>query len=300
MSESNTFIVPEPRPLPEPPKRRKRVGLIVGASAVGVIALAGIVGANGGHASSTAAPVTDNQVQTTPNAEPTATPTTAVITDSQSLADAMRQQGLTVEACEDGSKALPSLGADDVLLCNGAEGASLALATFGDPDGARTSATMSSSEDVRSPTIYGDSDGTGWMIIDVGAALPSVTLQGTADVLDGTLLGEEYSGISDEPSKPSLTTEQEQAVDKAQSYLDNVGGFSRKGLIKQLKYEGFSTNQATFATDYIKPNFKKQAAIKAHSYLDTVGGFSKASLRRQLAYEGFTNAQTTYAISQVF
>ncbi|GAA1595901.1 Ltp family lipoprotein [Actinoplanes couchii] len=37
----------------------------------------------------------------------------------------------------------------------------------------------------------------------------------------------------------------EQAAKKAQQYLD-FSSFSRAGLIKQLKYEGFTTAQATY------------------------------------------------------
>jgi hypothetical protein len=41
---------------------------------------------------------------------------------------------------------------------------------------------------------------------------------------------------------------QQQAVRKAKSYL-RVSAFSRSGLIKQLKFEGFSTKDATRAVD---------------------------------------------------
>lgn len=101
----------------------------------------------------------------------------------------------------------------------------------------------------------------------------------------------------EEPAEPALSVGKQQAVDKAQDYLD-MGGFSRKSLIAQLRYEGFSKSEAIFAVDYIKPNWNKQAAQKARSYMD-VGGFSRKSLTAQLRYEGFTSAQTRYGVKSV-
>lgn len=44
------------------------------------------------------------------------------------------------------------------------------------------------------------------------------------------------------------TPSQRNAVRKANSYL-SFQGFSRTGLIKQLEFEGFTTEQATYAVD---------------------------------------------------
>ncbi len=44
---------------------------------------------------------------------------------------------------------------------------------------------------------------------------------------------------AEEPAEPEMTTNQEQAVESAQSYLA-TGSFSRKGLIEQLRFEEFS------------------------------------------------------------
>jgi len=46
------------------------------------------------------------------------------------------------------------------------------------------------------------------------------------------------------------TLSQRQAVRKAESYL-NIAGFSRKGLIDQLKFDGFNNEDATYAVDKI-------------------------------------------------
>lgn len=75
---TNPFIVPQPQPLPEPPKGKKPVGLIIGASAVGVIALMSLAAANGNH--STAAAPSPTVTVTTP-ASPTTEPTYAEPSD---------------------------------------------------------------------------------------------------------------------------------------------------------------------------------------------------------------------------
>ncbi|MEV6850006.1 Ltp family lipoprotein [Actinoplanes sp. NPDC051411] len=94
-----------------------------------------------------------------------------------------------------------------------------------------------------------------------------------------------------------LTVSQENAVEKAADYLDYTA-FSRSGLIKQLKYEGFSTKDATVGVDAQKADWKEQAAKKAKEYLD-YSSFSRSGLIKQLEYEGFTAAQASYGVSKV-
>lgn len=94
--------------------------------------------------------------------------------------------------------------------------------------------------------------------------------------------------------KPKLTVNQTQAVKKAESYL-NVSGFSRLGLIDQLVFEGFSNEDATFAVDYIKVDWKEQASKKAKEYLD-VSSFSRQGLIDQLVFEKFTLEEATYGV----
>ena len=102
----------------------------------------------------------------------------------------------------------------------------------------------------------------------------------------------------EEPAEPEMTTDQEQAVETAQSYLD-TGSFSRKGLIEQLRFEGFSKAEATFAVDYIDPNWNAQAEQTAQNYLDT-GGFSRKGLIGQLVFEGFTRSQAEHGVNAVY
>jgi hypothetical protein len=101
-----------------------------------------------------------------------------------------------------------------------------------------------------------------------------------------------------QPAKPALTMGQQQAVAKGRDYLDYTA-FSRQGLIDQLVYEGFSTEDATFAVDYIAPDWNEQAAKKAQDYLDTQH-FSRSGLMEQLLFEGFTHAQAAYGVSVAY
>lgn len=102
-----------------------------------------------------------------------------------------------------------------------------------------------------------------------------------------------------QPAGPTMTKVQQQAVAKAQQYLTYVGGFSRIGLIDQLKYSQFSDADATFAVDYLNIDWYAQAAEKAQQYLDYVGGFSCQGLIDQLEYSDFTTDQATYGAQHV-
>jgi colicin import membrane protein len=105
----------------------------------------------------------------------------------------------------------------------------------------------------------------------------------------------------EEPKKeePKLTLAQENAIRSAESYLDYTA-FSKSGLIEQLEYEGFSTEDATFALDTIDSNvdWNEQAVKAAKSYLDYTS-FSRSGLIEQLIYEGYTNEQATHAVDEI-
>lgn len=95
----------------------------------------------------------------------------------------------------------------------------------------------------------------------------------------------------------NMTTGQKNALAKAKDYL-SIMAFSRSGLIKQLEYEKFSTEDATFAADNCGANWNEQAAKKAQDYIDMMS-FSRQGLIDQLKYEGFTQAQAEYGVSAV-
>lgn len=94
----------------------------------------------------------------------------------------------------------------------------------------------------------------------------------------------------------AATLGQKNAVIKAKNYL-NVLAFSKKGLIKQLKYEGFTTAEAKYAVKHCGANWNQQAAKKAKSYL-AVMAFSKNRLIKQLMFDGFTKKQALYGVKK--
>ncbi len=101
---------------------------------------------------------------------------------------------------------------------------------------------------------------------------------------------------AEKPDEPNMTTAQENAVRSANGYLD-YSAFSRSGLIDQLKFEGYSVKDATFAVDHVNPDWNKQAALAAKNYLD-MSGFSRQGLIEQLQFEGYTPAQAAYGAKQ--
>lgn len=127
--------------------------------------------------------------------------------------------------------------------------------------------------------------------LSVGA--PSVQLAGAATSMDEA--DEPHmQALSGPPIplEPVSTVSQRNAVRTAKDYLGYTA-FSRTGLIRQLEYEGFSTDEATFAVDHITVDWNEQAAKSARDYLD-YSGFSRSGLINQLEYEGFTPAQAAY------
>jgi Host cell surface-exposed lipoprotein/Protein of unknown function (DUF2510) len=105
-----------------------------------------------------------------------------------------------------------------------------------------------------------------------------------------------------EPPKPDFTPSQENAIAKAQSYL-NYAGFSKKGLIEQLEFNQFSTADATFAVEHIEAtggvNWNEQAVRKAKSYLDYTS-FSLEGLVGQLEFNGFTPSEAQFGANTAY
>jgi Host cell surface-exposed lipoprotein len=84
------------------------------------------------------------------------------------------------------------------------------------------------------------------------------------------------------------------AVRSAKEYLHSQA-FSFKGLVSQLKYEGFSRSDATYGVSHSGANWYKQAAKSAKQYLRTQA-FSRRGLVEQLEYEGYTHSQALYGV----
>lgn len=93
------------------------------------------------------------------------------------------------------------------------------------------------------------------------------------------------------------TIGQKNALKTGKDYLRTMS-FSYTGLIKQLEYEGYSKEDATYGADNCGADWNEQAAKMAKEYMDTMS-FSRSGLISQLKYEGFTNAQAEYGASAV-
>ena len=154
-------------------------------------------------------------------------------------------------------------------------------------------------------------DMTGMTVAEAVAALAlvNITLELPADVGDDWIVSSQTvpGGSKIEPGDPLsisaaapapvYTLAQQNAIRKAQSYL-NFSGFSRTGLIGQLEYEGFSTEEATFGADNAGADWNAEAAEKAASYLEFTA-FSREGLYDQMAYEGFTESEILFGLTAV-
>lgn len=103
-------------------------------------------------------------------------------------------------------------------------------------------------------------------------------------------------GLEDAREDSNITMGQLNALDSAKSYL-SFTAFSYEGLIDQLEFEGYTTEDATYAAENCGANWNEQALKKAKSYLDSTA-FSYTGLIDQLEYEGFTSEQATYGVDQ--
>lgn len=104
---------------------------------------------------------------------------------------------------------------------------------------------------------------------------------------------------SEEPSSTgsSMSVSQQNALRAASQYL-NVMPFSHDGLIEQLEFEGYSTEDASFAADNCGADWSRRAELMAQQYLDSMP-FSHSGLVEQLVFEGFTQEQAEHGVASV-
>lgn len=93
------------------------------------------------------------------------------------------------------------------------------------------------------------------------------------------------------------TVSQKNAIRAAKHYLENMP-FSEKGLIKQLAYEGYSEEDATFAVQNLNIQWNKVAVIAAKQYLENQA-FSEKGLIKQLKYEGYNEEDAIYGVQNI-
>ena len=119
----------------------------------------------------------------------------------------------------------------------------------------------------------------------------------TSETTDSKKTETEESTLTDSDND-NLSMGEKMALESAKNYLRTMG-FSKKGLIDQLEYEGYTTSEATYAVNHCGANWKEQAVRVAKNYLDTMP-FSKQELIRQLEYEGFTSEEATYGVEVAY
>ena len=107
---------------------------------------------------------------------------------------------------------------------------------------------------------------------------------------------ENYDENGSNEQEKSATIGQSNALDSALSYLE-LTAFSYTGLIEQLEYKGYTTEEATYAADNCGADWDEQAAKAATSYLDLTS-FSREGLIEQLEYDGFTHEQAVYGAEE--
>ena len=76
------------------------------------------------------------------------------------------------------------------------------------------------------------------------------------------------SGSQSGSQTAAATENQQKALDKANEYVDTLP-LSREGLIKQLEYDGYTTDVATYAADNCSTNWNKEAKEMAEQYMDS-------------------------------
>ena len=97
---------------------------------------------------------------------------------------------------------------------------------------------------------------------------------------------------SESGQSSSVTVSQANALKSAKSYV-SLMNFSYSGLIDQLEFEGYSTEDATWAADNCGADWYEEALGSAKSYVELMA-FSYSGLIDQLEYEGYTAEQASY------
>lgn len=84
------------------------------------------------------------------------------------------------------------------------------------------------------------------------------------------------------------------ALESAKSYIE-YGEFSYNGLIGQLEYEQYSSEEAKYGADNCGADWNEEALESAKSYIE-YSDFSYSGLYDQLIYEEFTDEQAQYGV----
>ena len=105
------------------------------------------------------------------------------------------------------------------------------------------------------------------------------------------------SGSQSGSQTAAATENQQKALDKANEYVDTLP-LSHDGLIKQLEYDGYTTDVATYAADNCSANWNKEAKEMAEQYMDSTT-YTYKEMVQQLEAEGFTKKQAKFGAKAV-
>lgn len=95
------------------------------------------------------------------------------------------------------------------------------------------------------------------------------------------------------------TEGEQKALERAKSYLE-CDSFSREGLIRQVVYEGFTTNQAAYAVDSLGVDWAEQAVKTAKNYFKYSSKPSEEGLINYLKQDKFTSEQISCAALETY
>ena len=136
----------------------------------------------------------------------------------------------------------------------------------------------------------------GYFLYNYGPAMYEEYMYGDSSTTTYQTPGSD-SDSSDTANSAAATENQQKALDKANEYIDTLA-LSRDGLVKQLEYDGYSADVATYAADNCSANWNKEAKEMAEEYMDSTTYTYKAMVQ-QLEDEGFTRDQAKFGAKAV-
>lgn len=119
----------------------------------------------------------------------------------------------------------------------------------------------------------------------------------STDLTTDSFTDTDFSSDTTEITDPTITIGQENALDKATSYIE-FSDFSQQGLRRQLEFEGFTSEEIDYALEYVPVDYEQEASDRALAYY-TTQSLSKTGVRDQLEFEGYTSEQIEYAINSL-
>lgn len=143
----------------------------------------------------------------------------------------------------------------------------------------------------------------GLILLGLLFAACTAALGGKVDTEDKTTTTEETTTTekTTEEKKDNATAQQKAALSKAETYSDMMH-MSKKGIYNQLTSEAdkFKPEDAQYAVDNLKADYKENALKKAESYQKDQNMSADAILSQLTSeIEGFTQEEAQYAVDNL-